>query len=112
MMVTDKNGELIGQYLFSFNKDSGRYQGVIPPLSKIGTYNVEIYRYKDDIKTIISEGLLNVKETATPKIEKPEDNNNYILQYIHDNIDWLYIIFSIIVLILLFFLIKHKRKNQ
>ncbi|MEK7088885.1 MAG: hypothetical protein AAB913_02015 [Patescibacteria group bacterium] len=108
--VINKDGELIGQYLFSFNKDSGRYQSVIPPLEKEGNYNVKIYRYKDNVPTIISEGLLNIKENIVPKIEK-YNNNNYIINYVLDHLQLIYIIISIIILIITAFLLKPRTKN-
>ena len=108
--VINKDGEPIGQYLFSFNKDSGRYQSVIPPLEKEGNYSVKIYRYKNGIPTMISEGLLNVKEITAQKIEKT-DNNKYIVNYVFDHLQLIYIIISIIILILAAFLLKHRTKN-
>jgi len=110
MKVTNKDGELIGEYLFSFNKDSGRYQGVIPPLPKEGNYIVKIYRYKDNIPTIISQGLLNVEEKIAQKIEK-FDKNKYITNYVFDHLELIYIIISIIILILTALLLKHRTKN-
>ena len=71
--------------MFSFNKDSGRYQSVIPPLEKEGNYSVKIYRYKNGIPTMISEGLLNIKENTAQKIEK-YDNNKYIINYVFDHL--------------------------
>ena len=105
--VKNEKGEIMGQYLFSFNKDSGRYQSVISPLEKTGIYEVKIYRYKDDVLTIISEGLLKVKENTTLKIEKPPKNiflnlNNY----------YLYIISFFFLLFLLIFFSKRRQKNQ
>ncbi len=110
MKVTNKDGKIIGQYLFSFNKDSGRYQSVIPPLEKEGNYNVKIYRYKNNVPTIISEGLLNVEEKIAPKIEK-SDKNKYIINYILGHLQLIYIIISIIILIITAFLLKRKTKN-
>jgi hypothetical protein len=104
MKVTDAGGKIVGQYLFSFNTDSGRYQSVIAPLEKIGTYYVKIYRYKDNIPTIISEGSLLIKETTTLKIE-----SFYYDTYINYLI---YLIILILILILLVFLLKHRRKTQ
>ncbi|MFA5095043.1 MAG: hypothetical protein WC447_00015 [Candidatus Paceibacterota bacterium] len=104
MEITNQEGEVVGRYLFSFNEDSKRYQSVASPLLKTGTYNVKIYRYKDNIPTIISEGSFYIKETTIPKVEKFYDNIyiNYLI----------YTIILIFVLILLVFLIKHRRKTQ
>ncbi len=104
MTITDENGKLFGQYLFSFNLDSGRYQSVIPPLGKAGTYNVEIFRYKDDVQTIISEGLLNVRENIPPVVEEPY-GNIYIDYYI-------YIIVILLILFLIGFFLKTRQKTQ
>ena len=111
MKVISESGELIGEYLFSFNKDSGRYQGVIPPLPKEGNYIVKIYRYQDNVPTIISQGLLTVEEKIAQEIEKSDDTN-YLLRYIFDYLDWIYIIISIIILILTALLLKHRAKNS
>jgi hypothetical protein len=104
MKVINSNGEVIGQYLFSFNTDSGRYQSVIPPLEKKGIYNIEIYRYENNIPTIISQGSLSVQEITTPKVEEPY-GNIYADYYI-------YIIVLLTILILLVFLLKRRRKTQ
>ncbi len=104
MKITNQEGEIVGQYLFSFNKDSKRYQSVVSPLEKAGTYRVEIYRYKDNVPTIISEGSLYVKEVVTPTVEKfyGEIYSSYLI----------YIIILIFILILLFLLSKRRGKTQ
>lgn len=104
MRVTDSEEKVIGEYLFSFNMDSGRYQSVIPPLSKSGIYNITIYRYKDDVMLIISEGKLNVKENIIVKVQNFYDT--FYLNII------LFIIILIFILILLFIFFKKKRKDS
>lgn len=110
MKITNKAGEIVGQYLFSFNADSGRYQSVIPPLEKAGTYDVKIYRYKDNIPMIISEGSLEVKEVVVAKVG--ESYKDILLNFFTKHI---YIVIAILILILilipLLFYSKRKRKN-
>jgi hypothetical protein len=94
----------VGQYLFSFNVDSGRYQSVIPPLEKKGFYNVKIYRYKDNMQTIISEGSLEVRENTPLKTEKSYD-------YLHLNF-FSYYVYIILLLLTLFLLLVYFQKRQ
>jgi hypothetical protein len=65
--VENEKGELVSIFLFSYHKDSGRYQSVIPPLQKAGNYDVKIYRYKDGNSFIIGEGILKVTEKIVPQ---------------------------------------------
>ena len=104
MKVTDQEKKVVGQYLFSFNVDSGRYQSVIPPLEKKGFYNVKIYRYKDNIQTIISEGSLEVRENMPLKTEKSYD-------YLHLNF-FSYYVYIILLLLTLFLLLVYFQKRQ
>ncbi len=105
--VTNRDEEVIGQYLFSFNKDSGRYQTVIPPLQKTGFYDIEIYRYVDDNLVIINQGLLQSKENVILKIEKYYDDI-YLKYYKYAII----LFISLFLLFLLFFFSKRRRKTQ
>ncbi len=109
--VTNENGEILGQYLFSFNKDSGRYQGVISPFEKEGNYNIKIYRYIDNVPTLISEGSVKVKTNLTTKTEQSGSKNS-IKNYIFEHLDLIYIIISIIILILAAFMLKNRTKNS
>lgn len=68
LSLTDGTGQVIGEYLFSFNKDSGHYQSVLPPLQKSGNYGVKIYRYKGNNLIIIADGILNIKARILPQI--------------------------------------------
>lgn len=102
--IKNRRGEIVGQYLFSFNSDSGRYQSVIAPLEKTGTYDVKIYRYRNDIPTLISEGLLNVKENTISKI--PESSFGIYADY------YIYIIILLFVLLLPLFFSRRRRKTQ
>src|SRR3989338_5050044 len=104
MKVTDKEGRVVGEYLFSFNKDSGRFQSVIPPLEKKGIYDVTIYRYKNNVLTVISEGSLFASESSATKIEQVRS-----VIYINYTI---YAIILLILLILLLFIIKRRQKTQ
>jgi len=102
MKVTNAEGKVIGEYLFSFNMDSGRYQSVIPPLEKTGTYDIKIYRYQNDVLTLISESSLFINKDITPKIEK-----TYNISYF----DFIYLIILSITLFLLLFFLRKKQKN-
>jgi hypothetical protein len=102
--ITDADGKVVGEYLFLFNTDSGRFQGVIPPLEKNKTYHIKIYRYEDGVKTKISEGLVSVTESVIPKT-LPSYGDIYIY----------YLALAISLLFLLFFtifLLKRKQKTQ
>lgn len=115
MEVRGAGGESVGQYLFSFNKDSGRYQAVIPPLSKEGIYNLEIHRYKNDgTSDIISQGSLLVQKSTVPIIEKTEKITlfSYLKNFLKDNLYWLLIILLFILLILVFSSFKRKEETQ
>ena len=109
--VTNENGDIVGQYLFSFNKDSGRYQGVISPFEKEGNYNIKIYRYVDNVPTLISEGSVKVKANSTQKTEQL-NNKNYLQSYIFNHLDLIFIIISIIILILAIFLLRNRTKKS
>ena len=104
MEVRNENGEIVGQYLFSFNSDSGRYQSVIAPLQNPGIYAVKIYRYINDIPTLISEGSLNANKNVTPKIY---DSGGNIFNDLY-----IYIIILLIMLFLFAFFLKRRRKTQ
>jgi hypothetical protein len=67
LWVENNKEEIIGTYLFSYNKDSGRYQAVIPPLQQVGEYTIKTYRYRDGNSTIIAEGILKVQAEILPK---------------------------------------------
>ena len=87
LMVTGPRGENLGQYMFSFNKDSGRYESIIPPLQNTGTYTITIFRYKDNNPEVISKGLLFVSMSAIQKIEQLKESfcntfNSDIILYI------------------------------
>ncbi|KKP77592.1 MAG: Fibronectin type III domain protein [Candidatus Nomurabacteria bacterium GW2011_GWC2_35_35] len=60
LMVTGPGGENLGQYMFSFNRDSGRYESIIPPLQNTGAYTITIFRYKDNNPEILGKGLIFV----------------------------------------------------
>ena len=85
LTVVGPAGEDLGQYMFSFNKNSGRYESIIPPLSNTGTYTITIFGYKDNNPEILSKGLLFVFISAIPKIEQLKEsfcntfNSNVIL---------------------------------
>ncbi len=100
MEVIDQEGKVVGQYLFSFNADSKRYQSVIPPLGSAGIYTVKIHRYKDNVLTTISEGTLQVKESL---IHKTSGETNTAYFYL------ILVIFMLFLLFLLHFFLK-KRK--
>jgi hypothetical protein len=100
MKVTNRSGEVVGEYLFLFNKDSLHYQSVIPPLQKDGNYDIKIYRYKDNIPMVIAEGRLNVKTGIITPIE-PLPNKLYNCLF-----------FYLILVLILLFLLKHREKNQ
>lgn len=102
MRVTNGDDEVIGQYLFSFNVDSGRYQSVIPPLEKMGTYNIKIYRYKNNIQIPISEGSLFVDKNTTTEVGKSYSG-------VHSDFIYTIILF---ILFLLLALLKYRRKTQ
>ncbi len=106
--ITDVAGQTVGEYLFSYNSDSGRYQSVVPPLLQEGIYNAKIYRYENDLPIKISEGKLSAKKGEAGLAEESNDNifsNLFGLGYIF----WLILIFFIFILIFLF---KRRRKNQ
>ncbi|MFA6000428.1 MAG: fibronectin type III domain-containing protein [Candidatus Paceibacterota bacterium] len=67
LWVKNNQEEVVGTYLFSYNKDSGRYQAVIPPLQQAGEYTVKTYRYRDGNFTTIAEGILQVQAEILPK---------------------------------------------
>lgn len=69
LSLEDGAGEVIGEYLFSFNKDSEHYQSVLPPLQKAGNYGVKIYRYKGNSPAVIASGTLNIKAKIFPPIK-------------------------------------------
>ena len=85
LTVVGPAGEDLGQYMFSFNKNSGRYESIIPPLPNTGTYTITIFGYKDNNPEILSKGLLFVSISAIPKIEQIKEsfcntfNSNVIL---------------------------------
>lgn len=105
--VFDENKKLVAQYLFSFNKDSMRYQSVISPLEKEGNYFIEIFRYRENILTKIAEGTLLVEGNLITKNEKSVNN----FQYIYEN----YFLYLLILLLTLFLIIVYlllRRKKQ
>ena len=102
--VLDKKGNIIGQFLFAFNSDSGRYQGVIPPLEKRGIYDIKIYRYKDEMPVIIGEGSVFVKESIGLEIKKPS--------YVFDADSYKFTILIFIILFLLFMLFLCRRRKE
>jgi hypothetical protein len=104
MEVANQNGEGVGQYLFSFNNDSGRFQSVIAPISLPGIYNVKIYRYKDNVPSVISEGSLKVEEKIAPKVA--ESYSNFYSNY------YIYAIVLFLLLILVIFSLKRRRKTK
>ncbi|HAS80903.1 MAG: Fibronectin type III domain protein [Candidatus Nomurabacteria bacterium GW2011_GWE1_32_28] len=107
IIVTNEKGEVIGQYLFSFNSDSGRYEGVIPPLEKSETYTIKIYRYKENILTKINEGSLFVEEKTTQENQNPPQKITGILYK-----NYIYILILLLTLLLLLVYLKKKHKNQ
>ncbi len=115
MQILDSDDKVIGQYLFSFNRDSGRYQAVIPPLEKKGIYKIKIYRYKDDGTTkIISQGVLSVDKNSeiTAKETPSFSFFSYFVNYLKNNLDMMLIILLIILLILVFSSLKRKEKTK
>jgi len=103
--VINREGKIIGQFLFAFNSDSGRYQGVIPPLEKKGIYNIKIYRYKNEMPTIIGEGSVYVKDSVVPEIEQLSCN------YYGSLYGYAILIFIIIILLILLILCKRDQKK-
>jgi hypothetical protein len=103
--VINREGKIIGQFLFAFNNDSGRYQGVIPPLEKKGVYNIKIYRYKNEMPTIIGEGSVYVKDSVVPEIEQLSCN------YYGSLYGYAILIFIIIILLILLILCKRDQKK-
>lgn len=102
--IKNTDGEVIGRYLFSFNKDSGRFQGVLPPLEKNKTFYIEVYRYEDGVKTKISEGSIKVKEEIGLKIP-----SSYNELYIYSTA----LGFSLLILLFfMVFLLKRRKKDQ
>lgn len=102
--IKNTDGEILGRYLFLFNKDSGRFQGVIPPLEKNKIFYIEIYRYEDGIKTKISEGSIKIKEEIALEILS---THNEI--YIYSSV---LAFFLLILLFFMFFLLKRRKKDQ
>ena len=104
LSVTNESGEIIGEYLFSFNKDSGHYQSVLPPLQKTGNYGVKIYRYKGNNLTVIANGVLNIKARIFPQI-----GAFCMTPYWY----FVFILFLLLIILFLFvLLLKCRRKNQ
>jgi len=60
LKIIGPNGETLGQHIFSFNENSGRYESVIPPLKIEGIYNITIYRYNNNNPEVLSKGSLSV----------------------------------------------------
>lgn len=102
LIVTGPNGENLGQYMFSFNKDSGRYESVIPPLHNMGLHNITIIGYKNNQLEILGKGLLYVAKDSI-QIQKIEQSGNSILGLLdQDTIQYLgyafLILFSLLML--------------
>ena len=104
LWIENAKGELVGAYLFSFNKDSGRYQSVISPLQKSENYDVKIYRYRDGNSFILGEGILKVREKIVPP-EVPCFPPFYIC-FIID------ILFLLLLLFLVIFYMRYIRKIE
>lgn len=102
--VVNQEGIVIGRYLFSFNKDSNRYQSVLPPLKKGENYDVKIFRYKDNVPVQIVEGSLYTKEKV---IQKIEEKSRYF--YVYYFVLFFSLFFLILLLILLF---RRRRKDE
>ncbi len=110
MQVFSPSGEPFGQYLFSFNKSSGRYQAVLPPLQDLGVYKLEIYRYSDNgTAYILSQGFLESKPLIPLLIkEKAMTYFSFILDYL-----WLVSLFlAILILTLMILVWKQRQKKQ
>lgn len=104
LSLTDGADQVMGEYLFLFNKDSGHYQSVLPPLQKSGNYGVKIYRYKGNNLVVIADGILNIKARILPQI-----TSFCVTPY------WYFIIILIlflIILILALLLLKCRLKKQ
>ena len=104
--VFNREGKIIGQYLFAFNSDSGRYQGVIPPLEKKGVYNIKIYRYKNEMPIIIGEGSIYIKDSVIPEVEQLSCN------YYGSLYGYAILIFIILILLILLILCKRDKKKN
>jgi hypothetical protein len=104
MKITNKEGSLVGEYLFSFNRDSNRYQGVVPPLLEKGTYDIKIYRFVDNKPTVISEGSLKVEEKIAPLVEKSYSDISLYL--------YILLVLLLIFLFLLAYYLRDRQKHQ
>ena len=102
LWIENRDEKVVGAYLFSYNKDSGRFQAVLPPLKEDGLYGVKIYRYVGDISTVIGEGVLNVKTEITPPISTPQ--GPFYIYYFFLSI------FLLFLLLLLVLLLKRRQK--
>ena len=105
LTVTNSKKENLGQYMFSFNKNSGRYESIIPPLPDEGIYLIEIYRQKENIPQILTKGFLSVK--STEKIIVSEKNICKIFDY-----DIVLYIGYFLLLVLLIMILKFTTKNS
>lgn len=77
LKVTGEEGENLGTYMFSFNKSTGRYQSVVPPLKKTGSYTVVIYKYGEKNTTEISgKGIIYSSNQAGGVSDSQEEQDS------------------------------------
>lgn len=108
--VKDSSGRKIGSYLFSFNKDSGRYQTVISPLDAPGNYKITVYRYIDGNITIISEATLSAVSGELPL--PPRTQADEIAQVESYAFPWILILILLALIFAIFWLIKRLKNTQ
>ena len=103
--VKNANEEEIGIYTFLFNKDNGRYQSVISPLERKGTYSISVLRNKEENIEILDSGFIEIKEETIPETTKPSMN---IFNYLKVGLA----ILSLLLLFLLAILIRERLKTH
>lgn len=107
LSVVGEDGRNIGQFFFSFNQDSGRYQSVVPPLPKAGTYTLQIFRYTNEGRKILAEGKILVTESPKTEIPTPFTKSiktSYSL--------WFVIPLLVLLILVIFLIIRHRKTQQ
>ncbi len=104
LVVTDSSGVTVGEFLFAYNKDSDRYQSVIPPLERDGNYDIKIYRYDGDTPIKIGEGKLLADRISGSETEGSETITSRVSYSL-----WAILLFLVIFLIL-FLKRRHRRE--
>lgn len=106
LVVSYEDGEKFGQYLFSYNQDSARYQSVVSPLPRTGKYTFEVLRFVNNEKKIIAQGWVLVEEAQ----------ENIRIIPVKEPPAYPYLIFLwillLILLILAIFILLRRRKNE